>query len=90
VVASRQEVEAVRNRLIAAGLATFDQRDTVCCHARQDKVWVSDPDGNPWEVYVVLDDATEAPEESPGEGLRALGARGAIAEAECCATGSCG
>ena len=27
-----------------------------CCYAVQDKVWAADPDGNKWEVYVVLDD----------------------------------
>jgi len=26
-----------------------------CCYAVQNKVWVTDPDGNNWEVYVVLD-----------------------------------
>ena len=40
----------------AAGLATFDENDTTCCYARQDKVWVHDPAGAPWEVYVVTDD----------------------------------
>ncbi len=56
VVHSREAVQAARERLIAAGLATFDERDTLCCYARQDKVWVHDPDGNGWEVYVLLDD----------------------------------
>ncbi|MGH9011518.1 MAG: glyoxalase/bleomycin resistance/dioxygenase family protein, partial [Acidimicrobiia bacterium] len=26
------------------------------CYALQDKVWVSDPDGAPWEIYTVLAD----------------------------------
>ena len=26
-----------------------------CCYAVQNKVWATDPDGNKWEVYVVLD-----------------------------------
>jgi hypothetical protein len=29
---------------------------TNCCYAIQDKTWVSDPDGNEWEVFVVLED----------------------------------
>jgi hypothetical protein len=29
---------------------------TTCCYALQDKAWVSDPDGNEWEVFVVLED----------------------------------
>jgi catechol 2,3-dioxygenase-like lactoylglutathione lyase family enzyme len=56
---SQSEVDAVRARLIAAGLATFDERDTTCCYALQDKVWVHDPDGNAWEVYVLLDELDE-------------------------------
>ena len=53
---SKAEVEAVKARLQAAGLATFDETDTVCCYARQDKIWAHDPDGNEWEVYVLTDD----------------------------------
>jgi catechol 2,3-dioxygenase-like lactoylglutathione lyase family enzyme len=56
VVPSREDVEAARQRLIDAGLATFDERDVDCCYAIQDKVWATDPDGNQWEVYVLLDD----------------------------------
>jgi catechol 2,3-dioxygenase-like lactoylglutathione lyase family enzyme len=55
-VGTLQEVEAARERLVAAGLATFDERDATCCFARQDKVWVRDPDGNAWEIYFVVDD----------------------------------
>jgi len=55
-VGSTEEVEASSRRLHAKGLATFDERDTTCCYARQDKVWVSDPAGNRWEVYTVLED----------------------------------
>jgi hypothetical protein len=29
---------------------------TNCCYATQDKTWVRDPDGNEWEVFVVLED----------------------------------
>ena len=50
------EVVAARQRLTGAGLATFDEEDTTCCYALQDKVWVSDPAGAPWEVYVVKDE----------------------------------
>jgi catechol 2,3-dioxygenase-like lactoylglutathione lyase family enzyme len=49
-------VEAASLRLKEKGLATLDERDTACCFARQDKVWVTDPAGNPWEVYTVLED----------------------------------
>lgn len=56
VVDSVEAVDAARARLSAAGLTTLDEGDTVCCHARQDKVWAHDPDGNAWEIYVILDD----------------------------------
>ena len=50
------DVEAGAARLRDAGLATFDERDTTCCYALQDKVWVHDPAGAPWEIYTVKDD----------------------------------
>ena len=37
--------------------------DTECCYARQDKIWVTDPDGTPWEVFTVLEDVE--PDTSP-------------------------
>jgi catechol 2,3-dioxygenase-like lactoylglutathione lyase family enzyme len=43
-----------------AGLDTLLQEATSCCYAVQDKVWVRDPDGAPWEVYTVLSDAPAA------------------------------
>jgi catechol 2,3-dioxygenase-like lactoylglutathione lyase family enzyme len=58
-MASKERVEAAKERLIAAGLATFDDRDTTCCFARQDKIWAHDPDGNAWEIYVLSEDLPE-------------------------------
>ena len=55
-VSSAAEVDAAKARLQAAGLATFDEMDTTCCYAKQDKIWAHDPDGNEWEVYVLTDD----------------------------------
>jgi catechol 2,3-dioxygenase-like lactoylglutathione lyase family enzyme len=56
-VASTEEVSEASTRLAAAGLATAPEENTTCCYALQDKVWVNDPDGAPWEVYTVLADA---------------------------------
>ena len=56
-VAEPSDVAAASGRLAGAGLTTEDQRQTECCYAIQDKVWVEDPDGAPWEVYTVLADA---------------------------------
>jgi catechol 2,3-dioxygenase-like lactoylglutathione lyase family enzyme len=55
-VSSTQDVLAVRDRWIHEGLMTRDEMNTVCCYAVQDKTWVQDPDGNEWEVFVVLQD----------------------------------
>ncbi|MFE8978037.1 ArsI/CadI family heavy metal resistance metalloenzyme [Streptomyces cyaneofuscatus] len=56
-VDSTDEVAAATARLKGAGLATFEENDTSCCYALQDKVWVHGPGKEPWEVYVVKADA---------------------------------
>lgn len=65
LVDSPEHVEAERNRLGALGLVDVDEGDTLCCHARQDKFWVRDPDGNAWEVYALLDDLLDGVHEAP-------------------------
>ena len=55
-VATTDDVASARARFTDAGLAAFDENDTTCCYALQDKVWVHDPAGAPWEVYTVKDD----------------------------------
>ena len=55
-VASTDDVLAVRQRWADQGLVTRDEMQTNCCYAIQDKAWVEDPDGNEWEVFVVLED----------------------------------
>ena len=58
-VASTDDVLAARLRLQKAGLVTFDDMDTTCCYARQDKIWVHDPDGTPWEIFVIHEDTED-------------------------------
>jgi catechol 2,3-dioxygenase-like lactoylglutathione lyase family enzyme len=58
-VESPEEVRAATGCLSSQGLATAVQESTTCCYALQDKVWVDDPDGAPWEVYAVLADAPD-------------------------------
>lgn len=53
-VGSTDEVLAARKQWIDRGLITRDEMQTNCCYAKQDKTWVHDPDGNEWEVFVVL------------------------------------
>ena len=52
-VASTGAVKEAAERLKAEGLATFEEENTDCCYALQDKVWVTDPNGYRWEVFVV-------------------------------------
>ena len=56
-VASSEEVIAATRRLAAHGLPTDVEDGTTCCYALQDKVWVTGPGGERWEVYTVLADA---------------------------------
>lgn len=57
-VASSEDVAGAWTRFKEAGLATFTEENTECCYALQDKVWVQDPDGNHWEIFVVKGEAT--------------------------------
>lgn len=67
-VESTEQVNAATQRLKEAGLATFEEDDTACCYALQDKVWVRGPGDEPWEVYVVKADA-----DTLGDGTAATG-----------------
>ena len=62
-VESAGAVEASTQRLVEAGLATAPETGIECCYAKQDKVWVDDPDGAPWEIYTVLTDSEIPPAE---------------------------
>lgn len=59
-VDATSEVTDATRRLTGEGLDTLTQDNTTCCYAVQDKVWVQDPDGAPWEVYTVLADAPQS------------------------------
>jgi catechol 2,3-dioxygenase-like lactoylglutathione lyase family enzyme len=56
-VGTAADVATARQRLSGEGLPTASEEGVECCYATQDKVWVDDPDGAPWEVYTVLADA---------------------------------
>lgn len=70
-VASSADVAAASARLDAGGLAPAGEEGVTCCYAVQDKAWVHDPDGAPWEVYAVLADA-----DTPGARPVPVAARG--------------
>jgi catechol 2,3-dioxygenase-like lactoylglutathione lyase family enzyme len=61
-------VTSAQARLAGEELPTTTEERVSCCYAVQDKVWVDDPDGAPWEIYTVLDDvAAPAGELRTGE-----------------------
>lgn len=55
------------------GLMTHDEMQTNCCYAKQDKTWVHNPDGNEWEVFVVLEDNLPVSDPLPCDGCSANG-----------------
>ena len=68
-VGSTDDVLRARARLVEAGLATFDEMDTVCCYAKQDKIWVTAPDGESWEVFVTHEDVEPDAGGKPSEAV---------------------
>ncbi len=76
-VPSTGAVTAARARFVEAGLAAFDENDTTCCYALQDKVWVHDPAGAPWEVYTVKD-------ENPAAARPATASLEILGDGACC------
>ena len=90
-VASTEDVLAMREKWADSGLVTRDEMQTNCCYATQDKTWVRDPDGNEWEVFVVLKDnlpeteACECGDKVTGAEAK-TGTPAAVAQATCCAT----
>ncbi len=79
-VESTEAVAAAQRRLAGEGLATATEDQVTCCFALQDKVWVDDPDGAPWEVYTVLADA----EQAVPCGSAPEGSEGGAARPHCC------
>jgi catechol 2,3-dioxygenase-like lactoylglutathione lyase family enzyme len=82
LVSSTDEVLAAKNRLESAGLITFSEENVTCCYARQDKIWVRDPDGNAWEVYALIDDLMEEHDDHDHD-------HEAVAQATNCCVGAC-
>jgi catechol 2,3-dioxygenase-like lactoylglutathione lyase family enzyme len=78
-VETTDEVAAAAGRLAAAGLATDIQDDTTCCYAVQDKVWVTGPGEEPWEVYTV-----KADDRADLEGVTDLGLSAVAGSGGCC------
>ncbi len=66
-VESTEQVQAETARLRDSGLVAAEESGTTCCYATQDKIWVSGPAGEQWEIYTVLADSpTFAGDEAAG------------------------
>ncbi len=64
-VPGSEQVHAEIARLSGEGLFTDEEMGTTCCFATQDKVWVTGPAGEKWEVYTVLADSPTFAEATP-------------------------
>jgi len=78
-VTSPDKVHSEIARLSGAGLFTDEEIGTTCCFATQDKVWVTAPGGERWEVYTVLADS-----ETFGTNAQTLVDAGQAADGACC------
>jgi len=72
------QVTAAIDRLAGQGMATDVEQHTTCCYAVQDKVWVTGPGRERWEVYTVLADAR------PDLEGRTTDPAGGTADRKCC------
>jgi catechol 2,3-dioxygenase-like lactoylglutathione lyase family enzyme len=89
-VASTAAVKEAVVRLTAEGLATFEEADVDCCYALQDKVWVTDPNGYKWEVFVVkVGDTQPAVTATTAASSTAASSTAASSTAACCAETCC-
>jgi predicted enzyme related to lactoylglutathione lyase len=88
-VKSTEAVAAARARLESVGLSTTVEESTACCYAVQDKVWVCDPDGNRWEIFVVTQaDVAQAPSEAGACCAPSPAPSAPPASASCCEPGA--
>lgn len=63
-VDSLDEVRRRRSELKSRGITSDEEKREACCYALQDKFWLTDPDGNRWEVYTVLEDIEDTSREA--------------------------
>ena len=61
-VESSDQVHSEIARLTDEGLFTEEEIGATCCFATQDKVWVTGPAGEKWEVYTVRPRGQHCPE----------------------------
>jgi catechol 2,3-dioxygenase-like lactoylglutathione lyase family enzyme len=79
-VDTSEKVRLWKSTLAERGLAPEEEKQEACCYAVQEKFWVSDPDGNRWEVYTVLEDI----EQKADEATTCCQPRGEASAVPCC------
>ena len=83
-VFSGEALDASRSRLTSAGLSPRDELAVDCCYARQDKFWLTDPEGREVEVFRKLADLEQP---SAARSGAPEGAAGACCAPDCCQPG---
>ncbi|MEX2450464.1 MAG: ArsI/CadI family heavy metal resistance metalloenzyme [Rhodospirillales bacterium] len=68
-VETPEELSEIYGRLAKAGRPVLEEGRTTCCYADQEKSWISDPDGKPWEAFLTFNDNTVYGTGAPLENL---------------------
>ncbi|MEM7153481.1 MAG: ArsI/CadI family heavy metal resistance metalloenzyme [Myxococcota bacterium] len=50
-----EAITAIADRMKAAGFLGEVEEQVTCCYAVQDKIWMTDPDGHRWELFIVTE-----------------------------------
>ncbi|HVJ54314.1 MAG TPA: ArsI/CadI family heavy metal resistance metalloenzyme [Aliidongia sp.] len=74
------ELAEIYGRLEAADAPVLEEGDTVCCYARSEKSWITDPQGLAWETFLTHGDSTVYGGNGP-----AIGSNPGQEPAACCA-----
>jgi catechol 2,3-dioxygenase-like lactoylglutathione lyase family enzyme len=80
------ELAEIYGRLEQADRPVLEEGATVCCYARSEKSWISDPQGLAWETFLTHGESTVYGGDGPAIG-RNPGAAVAPAKASCCGPG---
>ena len=72
-VESAEAITLWENLLTERGVISKIEENTECCFARQDKIWLQDPDGNSWEIFYVHEQLPISPKQSLCSTTNSLG-----------------
>jgi lactoylglutathione lyase len=78
----QESLNEAEKRMRAAGYISSERDTSTCCYASQDKVWVTDPNGYKWEMYVLLEDTEKKIDR--GSGCCAVNEEKEQAASGCC------